>query len=253
MNPNQDTAFQDLLAASRAADPKHVGLIMDGNGRWATARGLSRTDGHRAGLEAFRKILHASVSYGVPILTVYAFSSENWQRPLEEVEAIMALFLDYLQTYRHEFLQQDCRFVVSGRREQLSPQILQLVEMGEAETAHCKTRMLNLAVSYGGRQEITDAVRTLAHQVAAGTRDPNTIDSQAIADHLYLGHLPDPDLIIRTSGEHRLSGFLLWQSAYSELLFHNALWPDFTPQMFRACLDQYRARDRRFGTVSSTS
>lgn len=253
MEQDVDLSFEALLTRAGQANPAHVGLIMDGNGRWAQARGLSRAAGHEAGLKAFRAILNASATFGVPILTVYAFSSENWQRPAQEVQAIMALFVDYLQDYRHEFLEQDCRFVVTGRRENLAPQIQDLIALAEQETRHCKSRLLNLAVSYGGRQELTDAMRALGRKIAAGDLDPEAIDVAMISENLYLGALPDPDLIIRTSGEHRLSGFLLWQSAYSEFLFHDALWPDFTPPMFHDSLEQYRGRDRRFGQVADAS
>ncbi len=237
-----------LLAKSEAANPRHVGLIMDGNGRWAEARGVDRAQGHRAGLEAFRQILQAAGDFGVPILTAYGFSSENWQRPETEVSALMDLLVEYLQDYRHEFIEQDCRFLVSGRRSNLHPSIQALVEVAEQETVHCQTRALNLALSYGGQQELTDAMRALARRVATGELDPEAIDEADIADQLYIPGLPNPDLIIRTSGEQRLSGFMLWQSAYSEFLFHDALWPDFTPALFGQCLDEYKGRERRFGT-----
>lgn len=245
-----ERAYTKILAAAERANPAHVGLIMDGNGRWAKARGLSRTAGHEAGLEAFRKILNATATFGVPILTVFGFSSENWQRPEDEVEALMGLLVSYLQNHRHEFQEQDCRFVVTGRRHKLAPHVRKLVEIAEAETAHCNTRLLNLALSYGGREELTDAVRAIAAKVAAGILSPEAINQATLGDHLYLRELPDPDLIIRTSGEQRLSGFLPWQSAYSELVFHEALWPDFTPAHFLACLEQYRGRERRFGLTA---
>lgn len=239
-----------IINKAATANPAHVGLIMDGNGRWAKNKGLSRTAGHEAGLESFRKILKSAVTFEVPILTVYGFSSENWRRPEDEVSALMGLLITYLQNDRHEFVEQDCRFVVTGRREKLSPFVRDLVEIAERETAHCTSRMLNLALSYGGREEITDAVRALATQVADGNLRPDQITPDHVAENLYLGQLPDPDLIIRTSGEQRLSGFLPWQSSYSELLFHDALWPDFTPALFLSCLEQYRGRDRRFGLVA---
>lgn len=240
--------LRDLLARAKGSNPCHVGLIMDGNGRWAEARGVSRADGHRAGLESFRKVLQAAGDFGVPILTAYGFSSENWQRPESEVSALMDLLVEYLQDYRHEFIEQDCRFLVSGRRSNLHPSIQALIEVAERETAHCKSRALNLALSYGGQQELTDAMRALANQVAAGELDPDDITEASITGELYLPDLPDPDLIIRTSGEQRLSGFMLWQSAYSEFLFHDALWPDFTPELFGACIEAYKTRERRFGT-----
>lgn len=245
-------SFAPILATAAQANPAHIGLIMDGNGRWARARGLSRTHGHQAGLESFRKILRASTDFGVPILTAYGFSSENWSRPREEVSALMTLLVSYLQDYRHEFLEQDCRFIVSGRRQNLDPSIQDLIQMAESETQHCTSHLLNLALSYGGHQEITDAVRQIAVQVATGQLNPHEIEPEIIAGHLYTRSLPPPDLIIRTSGEQRLSGFLLWQSAYAELLFHQALWPDFTPPMFLSCIEAYRGRERRFGLVKNT-
>ena len=237
-----------LLAKAQGANPRHVGLIMDGNGRWAAACGVDRAAGHRAGLEALRKVLQAAGDFGVPILTAYGFSSENWQRPDSEVSALMDLLVEYLQDYRHEFMDQDCRFLVSGRRFDLPPLIRALVEVTEQETAHCQTHALNLALSYGGQQELTDVMRALARRVAAGELTPDAIDEASIAGELYIPELPDLDLIIRTSGEQRLSGFMLWQSAYSEFLFHPTLWPDFTPALFSACLTEYKGRRRRFGT-----
>ena len=162
----------------------------------------------------------------------------------------MALLVEYLQDYRHEFLEQDCRFIVTGRRSRLAPEIQNLIEIAEGETADCKSRLLNLALSYGGRQELVDAAQALARQVQQGTLSPDAIDDAALTAHLYAPDLPDPDLIIRTSGEQRLSGFLPWQSAYSELMFHDALWPEFTPAAFLSCLDDYRGRERRFGGVA---
>ena len=243
-------AFDVIFERARQSNPAHVGIIMDGNGRWATARGLSRSKGHEAGLETFRKILRGFASYGVPILTAYGFSSENWQRPKEEVSALMGLLVSYLQDYRHEFLEQDCRFVVTGRRDRFDPAIRELIEIAEAETAHCTSRLLNLALSYGGRQELVDAMQAMAQKAAEGSLDPASIGEDTLSDHMYLPGLPEPDLIVRTSGEARLSGFLLWQSAYSEFIFHDALWPDFTPAMFLSCIEQYRSRERRFGLVA---
>ncbi len=245
----EDPSIKALLARAAQTDPKHIGLIMDGNGRWAQARGLSRAQGHAAGMEALRGILKASAEFGVPILTAYGFSSENWTRPQDEVTALMTLFADYLRRYHEEFFDQDCRFILSGRRHKLPRPIQGLIRRVEQETAACQTRLFNLAVSYGGRDELVDAVQCLARRVKSGDLEPEQIDTETISENLYGGQLPDPDLIIRTSGEHRLSGFLLWQSAYAELIFHDALWPDFTPELFAECINQYRLRERRFGGI----
>lgn len=248
-HPLKDPSLQPILALAAQANPGHVGLIMDGNGRWAKQRGLDRTAGHEAGLESFRAILRAAATFEVPILSVYGFSSENWSRPDGEVSKLMALLVEYLQDYRHEFLEQDCRFIVTGRRARLAPEIQALIEIAERETAGCKSRLLNLALSYGGRQELVDAAKALADRVKSGELNPEEIDDAAFGAQLYAPDLPDPDLIIRTSGEQRLSGFLPWQSAYSELMFHDALWPEFTPDLFLECLVAYRQRERRFGLV----
>ena len=249
--PLKNSKLAPIVAAAARANPGHVGLIMDGNGRWAEHRGEDRTKGHEAGLKTFHRILRASAAFGVPILSVFGFSAENWARPQAEVAKLMALLVQYLQDYRHEFLDQDCRFLVTGRRDQLAPEIQALVALAEQETSGCQSRLLNLALSYGGRQELVDAAKQLAVKAKAGVLDPSQIDNAAFAAHLYAPDLPDPDLIIRTSGEQRLSGFLPWQSAYSELMFHDALWPDFSPEMFLACLEAYRRRKRRFGLVET--
>ena len=184
-NPLKDPSLQPILAQAAQANPGHVGLIMDGNGRWAEQRGQDRTAGHEAGLSAFRAILRAASTFGVPILSVYGFSSENWSRPDGEVRRLMALLIEYLQDYRHEFLEQDCRFIVTGRRSRLAPEIQGLIEIAERETAGCKSRLLNLALSYGGRQELVDAAKDLARQAQAGTLAPADIDEATLASRLY--------------------------------------------------------------------
>ena len=232
--------------------PRHIGIIMDGNGRWAKQRGLPRSEGHRAGANTFRRICDYAAELGVECLTFYAFSTENWKRPVQEVAAIMDLFRDYLreaQERETENEQKGFRIRYIGTREGLAPDIVGMIELIERQSAAQTATVINLAVNYGGRDEIVHAVRALAAEAAAGTLEPSEITEQMIGDRLYTAGLPDPDLIIRPSGELRLSNFLTWQSAYSELWFSDILWPDFTPEdLDRAILD-YNERNRRFGGV----
>ena len=232
--------------------PRHIGIIMDGNGRWAKQRGLPRSEGHRAGANTFRRICDYAAELGVECLTFYAFSTENWKRPAQEVAAIMDLFRDYLkeaQEREAENEQKGFRIRYIGTREGLAPDIVGMIELIERQSAAQTATVINLAVNYGGRDEIVHAVRALAGEVAAGALQPSEITEQMIGARLYTAGLPDPDLIIRPSGELRLSNFLTWQSAYAELWFSDILWPDFTPEdLDRAILD-YNERNRRFGGV----
>ncbi|MBR2730905.1 MAG: isoprenyl transferase [Clostridia bacterium] len=232
--------------------PRHIGIIMDGNGRWAKQRGLPRSEGHRAGANTFRRICDYAAELGVECLTFYAFSTENWKRPAQEVAAIMDLFRDYLkeaQEREAENEQKGFRIRYIGTREGLAPDIVGMIELIERQSAAQTATVINLAVNYGGRDEIVHAVRALTGEVAAGALQPSEITEQMIGARLYTAGLPDPDLIIRPSGELRLSNFLTWQSAYAELWFSDILWPDFTPEdLDRAILD-YNERNRRFGGV----
>ncbi|MBC7325152.1 MAG: isoprenyl transferase [Moorella sp. (in: Bacteria)] len=227
--------------------PRHVAIIMDGNGRWAQQKGLPRTVGHRAGVESLRDIVKASVEWGIAILTVYAFSTENWKRPWEEVNALMNLLVEYLHRELAELKREGVEVRAIGRLEGLPPRAREELERARKETAGNKRLILNLALNYGGRAELVDACRQVARQVAAGQLRPEDIDEAVINSALYTGDLPDPDLLIRPSGEMRLSNFLLWQLAYTEFWLTEVLWPDFRREHLRQALLAYQRRERRFG------
>ncbi|MCQ4949060.1 isoprenyl transferase [Bittarella massiliensis] len=228
--------------------PQHIGFIMDGNGRWAKRRGLPRSAGHRAGAKTFRDMVRYCKDIGIKNMTVYAFSTENWKRPKEEVEAIMDLLRSYLKdAFDHR--EEEVRCLILGDTAPLAPDIVALIKKLEDESRDCKQMTLNIALNYGGRAEITHAVRELAGQVQRGELAPEEITENAISEHLYTAGQPDPDLIIRPSGEYRTSNFLLWQSAYSELVFMDVLWPDFTRRDLDRAILEYQNRDRRFGGV----
>jgi len=218
---------------------------MDGNGRWARRRGLRRSAGHRAGIQAIRRVMDAADKAGVHCLTLYAFSTENWSRPRQEVATLMRLFEQTLQAEVDELHSNGVRIKVIGRREQLSARLQKLVEDAERLTANNSTGMLNVAINYGGRAEIVDGVRHLA---ATGT-DLSQLEEEQLAGALYTAGLPDPDLIIRTAGEMRTSNFLIWQAAYAELYVTETYWPDFGADDLRAALADYSGRNRRFGGV----
>ena len=229
--------------------PEHVAIIMDGNGRWAKARGLPRVAGHRAGVEALRKTVRAAADTGVAWLTVYAFSSENWSRPKSEVSDLMGLLKLFIRRDLAELHQSGVRVRIIGEREGLAPDIAGLLE--EAETLTAENRALNLVIAfnYGGRDEIVRATRSIAEAAARGDLKGDAITAEVFAGFLDTADIPDPDLVIRTSGEQRMSNFLPWQSAYSELVFLTCYWPDFTQEHFSEALRQYAARERRFGGV----
>lgn len=225
----------------------HVAIIMDGNGRWARARGLPRTMGHKAGIEALRRTLEAARDFPISHLTLYSFSAENWNRPLEEVGELMGLLRFYLKNEIAALHKNDVRLRVIGDRARLDKDIASMIEEAEAKTAQNTSLNLTLALSYGGRQEIAQAVRDIAAKVRSGEVDPSAIDRNMISAHLYTRDMPDPDLVIRTSGEKRISNFLIWQSAYAEYVFQEVLWPDFSSEHLAAALKEYNARERRFG------
>ncbi len=232
--------------------PKHIGIIMDGNGRWAKQRGLPRYKGHIEGAKTFRKIGEFAADVGVKCLTFYAFSTENWKRPQEEVDAIMQLFREYLlevddRKAENEEKGISIRFI--GDRDRIPEDILALMENTEAESSDKNNVILNIAVNYGGRHEITQGVQEIAKKVAAGEIKPDEITEEMIGAHLYTKNIPDPDLIIRPSGEYRTSNFLTWQSAYAELYFTDVLWPDFTEEDLIEALREFEKRNRRFGGV----
>jgi undecaprenyl diphosphate synthase len=234
-------------ARSGAGAPRHVAIIMDGNGRWAKARGLPRTEGHRRGVEAVRRTVKSAIDLGVHHLTLFSFSSENWTRPVEEVDFLFGLFRRYIRRDVAELHASGVRISVIGNREALPADILDMIVEAEGMTRNNRALELIFAFNYGARDEIVRATRALAEDVKAGKLDPSAIDEAAIRDRLDTARFPDPDLIIRTSGELRLSNFLLWQSAYSELVFAPVMWPDFGPDAFRAALEEFGGRTRRYG------
>lgn len=229
--------------------PVHVGIIMDGNGRWAQKRGLPRQAGHAAGAQVFRKITKACEKRGIRYLTVYAFSTENWRRPPAEVDAIMNLFRDYLKESLADFETENIRTRFIGDLSPLADDIRQLIAEAEESTRHKDGMCLNIAINYGGRPELLHAVRRLAVDVKRGRLQPEDIDEEAVSRQLYTAGQPDPDLILRPSGEYRTSNFLLWQSAYAEYVFMDILWPDFTAADLDEALAEFARRHRRFGGV----
>lgn len=229
--------------------PNHIAIILDGNGRWAKAKGMPRGYGHIKGCANLEQICYDIKDLGVKYLTVYAFSTENWKRPEEEVGALMGLFKQYLKDALEDLLNDDIKIRFLGDTSMFSADLQELIAQ-TIETGKTRTGMvLNLAMNYGSRAEITRAAQNLAEQVKNGTLQPSDITEQMLSDHMYTYGEPDPDLIIRPSGEYRLSNFLLWQSAYSELIFMDVLWPDFTTGDLEHCLDEYAKRNRRFGGV----
>jgi undecaprenyl diphosphate synthase len=227
--------------------PKHVAIIMDGNGRWARAHGVPRTLGHRQGAESVRRAIEAAIELGISYLTLFGFSSENWQRPAEEVRDLMGLLRRYLQSELAEIRKNDIRLRFVGDLTRLPPDIVATIREAEASTETGTALNLTIALSYGGRQEIVSAARRLAERARSGEIDPAAIDEQLFERELLTLGLPDPDLMIRTSGEQRISNFLLWQSAYSELVFVDKYWPDFGKDDLEAAIEEYSRRDRRYG------
>ena len=241
------------IGAAEAPDggaiPRHVAIIMDGNGRWAKARGLPRTIGHREGAEALRRIVRAATEFGVDYLTVFGFSSENWKRPAQEVTDLMGLLRLYLRKEIAEIDREGVRLRVIGDRERLSADIIRLIEEAEGRTAGNTRLNLTVALSYGGRAEIVRAAQQLAEAARAGTLEPDKIDEDAFQRRLFTADIPDPDLVIRTSGEKRISNFLLWQSAYAEYVFMDKLWPDFAGEDLKAAITEFGGRKRRYGAA----
>ena len=227
--------------------PEHIAIIMDGNGRWAKKRGLPRTAGHAAGAETFRRIATYCRSIGVKYLTVYAFSTENWKRSREEVECIMALFEKYLHEAIDEMEQDHIRLKVLGDLSRISPELRALIERTAEISTHYDGFQANVCINYGGRDEIVHAARRFAAQCAAGEKKPEELTEEAFGGLLYTAGIPDPELIIRPSGEERVSNFLLWQSAYAEYYFTDVLWPDFDERELDRAIAAYQKRDRRFG------
>ena len=237
-----------MALSEKPKPPRHIAIIMDGNGRWAKQRGLPRTAGHAAGAEAFRRIANYCRTLGVEYLTVYAFSTENWKRSAEEVAGIMKLLRRYLEEALRDMEKNRVRFCFFGDLTKLSPELQALCDRAQKQSEDYDVQV-NFCLNYGGRDEIVQAARRFAQDVADGIHRPGELTEEAFSSYLYSAEVPDPELIIRPSGEKRTSNFLLWQSAYSEYVFMNVLWPDFSPADLDAAIEEYHRRNRRFGGV----
>jgi undecaprenyl diphosphate synthase len=252
-------SLQDILTVVKAGSPEealarqvnfdrlpvHIAVIMDGNGRWAAQRHLPRVEGHRAGIESVREVVEGSARLGIKVLTLYAFSLENWKRPVTEVSTLMTLLKRYLRLELNTLLRNNIRFKVIGRDEELAPDVRRELKMAEEKTAGNAGMLFNIALNYGGRAEIVEAARRV---IASGIA-PDELDEQRFSDFLYTSGQPDPDLLIRTSGEMRISNFLLWQIAYAEIWVTDTLWPDFRKQHLLEAVIAYQKRDRRYGGI----
>ncbi len=238
------------LATQAARVPRHVAIIMDGNGRWAKKRGLSRSDGHRAGAESVRAVTRTARKLGIEALTLYAFSEQNWARPQAEVQGLFTLLVDFLTSERQELHKQHIRLVALGNLARLPLPARLALQAVIADTRHHRGMTLALCLSYGGREDLVQAARALAEQVKAGTLEPAAIDERAMANALWTSQVGcDPDLVIRTSGEQRVSNFLLWDAAYAEFVFAACDWPEFGEPQFQAAVTEFSRRQRRFGAV----
>lgn len=239
--------------SNQLAVPKHVAIIMDGNGRWAKERGLKRTEGHREGMEAIRRVAHHAANRGVKVLTLYAFSTENWKRPPQEVHYLMKLPVEFFDRVVPELIENNIRVHMMGIEEKVPSSTLKSIHKAMDETKHCTGMVLNFAFNYGGRLEITEAIKTIAQDVLEGQVAVRDIDEELIAQQLFSNDLApysDIDLMIRTSGEQRLSNFMLWQNAYSEFYFAEKNWPDFNGELFDQALSSYQQRHRRYGGLA---
>ena len=246
-NGNSSNGISANGIAPGSAVPKHVAIIMDGNGRWARSRFMPRVEGHRMGAKAVRGIVAEARKQGVRYLTLFAFSTENWYRPGEEVNSLMKLFLHYLENEVNDLIENDIRLRAVGDIKRLPQSVQDALNRSCERTKHGKALDLVLAISYGGRDEIISACKTIVDRVQAGEISANDINEEIFSNNLYTKEIPDPDLLIRTSGECRISNFLLWQVAYSEIVVSPVLWPDFDPKEFNRCLNEYAGRQRRFG------
>jgi len=243
------SATSHLSAEARASLPKHVAVIMDGNGRWAKQHGLPRVEGHRRGADSAREIIRTAGELGIKYLTLYAFSAENWNRPKDEVDALMKYLVHYLKTETPELNKSNVHLEVIGQIYRLPENVQEHLKKSIASLSKNNGLTLVMALSYGSRIEIVDAVRRIGEEVKRGKLDPADINENVISDHLWTRNIPDPDLLIRTSGEMRVSNFLLWQISYAELVITPTLWPDFRKAQFFAALEEYARRNRRFGGV----
>ena len=235
----------------RERRPRHIAIIMDGNGRWAGQRNMNRSEGHRAGAEAARKIVQECGVLEIDALTLYSFSMENWKRPAEEVDALMGLLLEYLPQERGELITNNVRFQVIGARDGLDDSVIHEIELTEDATRECSGLHLVLAINYSSREELTRAARRIAQSVSDGDMRPDEITEETISSNLYTNGIPDPDLLIRTSGEHRVSNYLLWQISYAEIHMTDLFWPDFDETALHAAIRDFASRQRRYGAVEA--
>jgi undecaprenyl diphosphate synthase len=249
VDPKNDASGLGEHGLQRESLPKHVAIIMDGNGRWARARGLPRVDGHRRGAETVRRVLEACEAWGIRYLTLYCFSNENWKRPPDELKFLMGLLKQYLIHERKALIEHKTRLKIIGRREGLPHEILEEIDKSVEVSRDHTALTLCLAINYGARQEIVDAVRQISCEIRDGKLAPEAVDESTIANRLYTAEMPDPDLVIRTSGEMRISNFLLWQISYSELWITSKAWPEFTQDDFKEALIDFSKRQRRFGDI----
>ncbi len=231
--------------------PTHIGVTMDGNGRWAEARGKARTEGHREGIKALRMLVESAIRYKIPYLTVFSFSSENWRRPKTEIDFIFKLMRKFVESDLKKLIANNVRVRIIGERDGLEKGLQKIIQQVESKTAHNTGLNLNVAFNYGGRSEITSAIKSILKDVQSGKHTIEDVDEDLVARSLFTAGIPDPDLLIRTGGEKRTSNFLVWQSAYAELVFLDVLWPDFDEKSFMSSLKQYASRQRRFGGIET--
>ena len=249
---NRSRRFKERTGLESLKIPLHLAVIMDGNGRWAKKRGLPRSAGHRAGAENLENVCRLCVHYGIKYLTVYAFSTENWSRPEDEVNTLMDLFIEFIHRFDAKMAEEGIRLRFAGDIGSLPERLQQTIASAEVESRHRDKLQLIIAINYGGRRELAQACRRIAEDACAGRIQPDQINEELVQSALYVSDIPDPDLVIRPSGEQRLSNFLIWQSAYSELWFSDVLWPDFSQEHLSAALQAFTTRDRRFGGVKQS-
>jgi len=251
MSPKTGLQTKTARPGGEAGAGLHAAIIMDGNGRWAKRRGMPRALGHRAGVNALKRTVEGAPSAGVGVLTVFGFSTENWRRPAQEVSELMGLLKAYVESDLERLSREGVRVRIVGRRTGLSPDVLEVIERAERRTASNDRFLLQVAFNYGGQADITDAARRFAEQVERGEARAADLNEQMFGGFLSTSAAPAPDLIVRTSGEHRISNFLLWECAYAELIFQDVLWPDYGPEHLAAAVAEYRSRDRRYGGIAA--
>ncbi len=251
MSPKTGLQTKTARPGGEAGAGLHAAIIMDGNGRWAKRRGMPRALGHRAGVNALKRTVEGAPAAGVGVLTVFGFSTENWRRPAQEVSELMGLLKAYVESDLERLSREGVRVRIIGRRTGLSPDVLEVIERAERRTAHNDSFLLQVAFNYGGQADIADAARRFAERVERGEARAADLDEATFGSFLSTSAAPAPDLIVRTSGEHRISNFLLWECAYAELVFQDVLWPDYGPEHLAAAVAEYRSRDRRYGGIAA--